>query len=301
MYDIVIVGGGPAGLTAALYARRAGKRVLIIEKNGFGGQMTFSPKIDNYPAFLSVSGSELADKMVDQTLEQGADVEIGEVTGIARAADGFQVRCGDAAVAAKTVILATGARHRLLHVPGEERFIGDGISFCAVCDGAFYEGKTVAVIGGGNSALQEALLLAETSARVIVVQNLDTFTGESRLVELLSARPNVEVIFGSTVVEFVGGDALAGVVIENAAHERRTLEADGVFVAVGLAPENGAFESLVRLENGYIAAGEDCGTSTEGVFTAGDCRTKSVRQITTAVADGASAALAACAYLDGNG
>lgn len=298
MYDIIIVGGGPAGLTAALYARRAGRSVLIVEKNGFGGQMTFSPKIENYPAFASISGSELADKMVEQTLNAGADVEIGEVTGVERAADGFCVRCGDACFAAKTVILATGAKHRLLHVPGEERFIGDGISFCAVCDGAFYAGKTVAVIGGGNSALQEALLLAETSARVTVVQNLENFTGERSLVELLLARPNVEVMFGSTVAEFVGEDTLSGVVVENAAKERRTLTVDGVFVAIGLAPENGAFEPLVRLDGGYIDAGEDCLTSAEGIFTAGDCRTKRVRQITTAVADGASAALAACAYLD---
>lgn len=298
MYDIIIVGGGPAGLTAALYARRAGRSVLIVEKNGFGGQMTFSPKIENYPAFASISGSELADKMVDQTLNAGANVEIGEVTGVERTADGFCVRCGDASFAARAVILATGAKHRLLHVPGEERFIGDGISFCAVCDGAFYAGKTVAVIGGGNSALQEALLLAETSARVIVVQNLENFTGERSLVELLLARPNVEVMFGSTVAEFVGEDTLSGVVVENAAHERRTLEVDGVFVAIGLAPENGAFEPLVRLDGGYIDAGEDCLTSAAGIFTAGDCRTKRVRQITTAVADGASAALAACAYLD---
>ena len=300
MHDIIIVGGGPAGLAAALYARRAGKRVLIVEKGGFGGQMTFSPKIENYPAFLSVSGSELADKMVEQVLQQGADVEIGAVTGIERHGDGFHVRAGASVFAAKAVILATGARHRLLGVPGEDKFLGDGVSFCAVCDGAFYKDRQVLVIGGGNSALQEALLLAETAAKVTVVQNLDEFTGEVRLCELLTQKPNVETIFGHTVTAILGEDALTGAEVEDVhTGARRVLPADGVFVAVGLAPDNGAFENLVALDGGYIAAGEDTVTSAEGVFTAGDCRTKRVRQIATAVADGATAALAACRYIDG--
>lgn len=300
MHDIIIIGGGPAGLTAALYARRAGKRVLIIEKGGFGGQMTFSPKIENYPAFLSVSGSELADKMVGQVLEQGADVEVEEVTGIERRGGDFHVRCGEKVFAARAVILATGARHRLLGVPGEEKFLGDGVSFCAVCDGAFYKDRHVIVVGGGNSALQEALLLAETAEKVTVVQNLDEFTGEVRLCELLAAKPNVETIFGHTVVGIVGEEALTGAEVEDVhTGARRVIPADGVFVAIGLAPDNGTFESLVALDRGYIAAGEDCKTSAEGIFTAGDCRTKGVRQIATAVADGATAALAACRYIDG--
>ncbi len=299
MHDIIVVGGGPAGLTAALYALRAGKRVLVIEKNGFGGQMTFSPKIENYPGYTSISGSELADKMVDQVLEQGADVAVEEVKYINLNPIGTKTVITDAThYECNAVILATGAKHRLLGVPGETKFVGDGISFCAVCDGAFYEGKNVIVVGGGNSALQEALLLSETSKSVTVVQNLDTFTGEKRLADLLTAKTNVTVRFGCTVKEFVGEDTLCGMVITNENGEEETLITDGVFVAIGLAPENEAFSEIVTLESGYISAENDMSTRTEGIFTAGDCRVKTVRQIATAVSDGAVAALSACEYID---
>ena len=299
MHDIIIVGGGPAGLTAALYALRAGKKVLIIEKNGFGGQMTFSPKIENYPGFESVSGSELADKMVEQVLAQGADVTVEEVIRIEPHAAGTKNVVTDVArYETKTVILATGAKHRLLGVEGETKFVGDGISFCAVCDGAFYEGKNVIVVGGGNSALQEALLLSETSNSVTVVQNLDGFTGEKKLSDLLLAKPNVIVHFGKTVKKFVGGDVLSGVVVCDKDGREETLLCDGVFIAIGLAPENEAFSDLVELDRGYIVADASGATKTNGIFTAGDCRVKNVRQIATAVSDGAIAALAACEYID---
>ena len=299
MHDIIIVGGGPAGLTAALYALRAGKRVLIIEKNGFGGQMTFSPKIENYPGFASVSGSELADQMVEQVLAQGADVTVEEVLRIEPHGVGTMNVATDAGrYEAGAVILATGAKHRLLGVPNETKFVGEGISFCAVCDGAFYEGKDVVVIGGGNSALQEALLLSETSKSVTVVQNLDFFTGEKRLADLLMQKPNVIVHFGKTVKEFLGDDTLTGLVVCDADGNEETLFTDGVFIAIGLAPENEAFSDLVELNRGYIEADESGATKTPGIFTAGDCRVKNVRQIATAVSDGAVAALAACEYLD---
>ncbi len=300
MHDIIIVGGGPAGLAAALYALRAGKRVLVIEKGGFGGQMTYSPKIENYPGFTSISGSELADKMVDQVLSQGADVAVEEVKRIECHPCGTKNVVTDAGrYEAGAVILATGAKHRLLGVPGETKFVGDGISFCAVCDGAFYEGKDVIVVGGGNSALQEALLLSETSKSVTVVQNLDTFTGERKLVDLLMAKTNVSVRFGTTVKEFIGEDALRGMIVTDThTSEEKTLFTDGVFIAIGLAPENEPFADLVLLENGYIVGADDGGTTAEGIFTAGDCRLKAVRQVATAVSDGAVAALSACAYLD---
>lgn len=299
MHDIIIVGGGPSGLTAALYALRAGKRVLIIEKNGFGGQMTFSPKIENYPGFASVSGSELADYMVDQVLSQGADVTVEEVVRIEPhsvgtmnvVTDAGRYECG-------AVILATGAKHRLLGVPNETKFVGEGISFCAVCDGAFYEGKDVVVIGGGNSALQEALLLSETSKSVTVVQNLDFFTGEKRLADLLLQKQNVIVHFGKTVKEFLGDDTLTGLVTVDESGNEETLLTDGVFIAIGLAPENEAFSDLVELDRGYIVADASGATKTPGIFSAGDCRVKTVRQIATAISDGAVAALAACEYLD---
>ena len=191
MYDIIVVGAGPAGLTAAIYARRAGKSVLILERDSFGGQIVFSPKVENYPGFESVSGAELADKLVSQALFQGADVEVETVSGI-RTADGVHyVDTEDGnTYEGRAVIIANGARHRHLGVPNEEKFIGDGISFCAVCDGAFYKDKTVGLVGGGNSALQEAILLSETCKKVIVIQNLDYLTGEQRLQEILREREN---------------------------------------------------------------------------------------------------------------
>lgn len=302
MYDIIVVGAGPAGLTAALYARRAEKSVLILEKGAFGGQITFSPKVENYPAFESVSGTELADKMVEQVLAQGADVEVETVTGITDNGDtktvfteeGGEYQC-------KAVIIACGAKHRHLGVPNEEKFIGDGISFCAVCDGAFYKNKTVALVGGGNSALQEAILLSESCKKVYVLQNLDFLTGEKRLQDILSKRGNVEIITGTVVSEILDGDVFSGAVIEKVADgSKETLLLDGMFVAIGLVPENTAFENVVALdERGYADVDEDCTAKTAGVFVAGDCRRKAVRQVTTATGDGATAAIAACRYIDG--
>lgn len=301
MYDIIIVGAGPAGLTAALYARRANKTVLLLEKGAFGGQITFSPKVENYPGFGSVSGSELADKLVEQVLDQGAEVELETVVGLRVDGDVKTVLTEDGnEYTARAVILACGARHRHLGLPNEERFIGDGISFCAVCDGAFYKNQTVALIGGGNSALQEAILLSETCKKVIVVQNLDFLTGEPRLQEILKKRGNVEIITGTVVEAIADTPAFSGITLRRTATgELAELKADGMFVAIGLVPENGAFEPQAALtEAGYFASGEDCLTKTAGVFVAGDCRAKAVRQVTTATGDGAVAAVAACRYLD---
>ena len=301
MYDIIVVGGGPAGLCAAVYARRANKSVLILEKNAFGGQITFSPKVENYPAFETISGSELADKMVGQVLAQGADVEIETATAIRTEGDLRIVETEDGnRYEAHAVILANGARHRHLGIENEERFIGEGISFCAVCDGAFYKNKTVALIGGGNSALQEAILLSETCKKVYVIQNLDFLTGESRLQEILANRGNVEVITGTVVKSINDTPEFSGITVEQTATGKTTaLALDGMFVAIGLVPENGAFESVATLTDaGYFDADETCVTKTPGVFVAGDTRKKSVRQVSTAIADGAVAAIAACRYID---
>lgn len=301
MIDIVIVGAGHAGLTAAIYARRAGKSTLVLDKGTFGGQITFSPKVENYPAFESISGSELADKLVEQTLAHGADVEAETVVEIAEK-DGVKiVRTEEGGLyECRAVIIASGARHRHLGLPNEERFIGEGISFCAVCDGAFYKGKTVAVIGGGNSALQEAILLSETCRKVYIVQNLDVLTGEPRLQEVLRARENVEIITGTVVDAIADTPEFSAITLKRTADgETRELPLDGTFVAIGLVPENEPFAEVAELDAaGYIAAGEDCTTKTAGVFVAGDCRTKTVRQITTATGDGAVAAVAACRYID---
>ena len=301
MYDIIIIGGGPAGLTAALYACRANKKTLVIEKETFGGQITFSPKVENIPGFISLTGNEFAEKLVEQVLEQGADVESCEAIEI-RDGEIKTVVTDDGEYQGKSVIIATGAKHRMLGIDREERFVGEGISFCAVCDGAFYKNKTVAVVGGGNSALQEAILLSDTAKKVYVVQNLDFFTGEKKLVEQLEQLDNVEIILGVTVDSFVGDNELEGIVIKNSAGETRKLELDGLFVAIGLIPQNEAFKNVVKLDGrGYAEVDESCETETKGIFVAGDCRTKKIRQVTTAAADGAIAALAACDYVDGLG
>ncbi len=299
MYDIIIIGGGPAGLTAALYALRANKSVLVIEKATFGGQITFSPKVENIPGFLEVTGNEFAEKLTEQVLEQGAEVEMTEVLEII---DGETktVRTEDGDFVGKAVVVATGAKHRLLGLPNEENLIGEGISFCAVCDGAFYQDKTVAVIGGGNSALQEAILLSELCKKVYVVQNLDYFTGEEKLVQQLQAKQNVQTILGTTVKEIVGETQLEAIVLnDEKSGERTRLDIDGMFVAIGLIPQNEIVANLVKLNDyGYVDADESCVTDAKGIFVAGDCRSKRIRQVATAASDGAVAALAACDYIE---
>ena len=299
MYDIIVVGAGPAGLTAALYARRAEKSVLIIERSTFGGQMTYSPKIENYPGYVSLSGNELADKMVEQVLEQGAEVELDTVTEIRDEGDVKRVIAEGGEFEARAVILATGVKHRMLGLEGEHELVGHGISFCAVCDGAFYRDMTVAVIGGGNSALQEALLLSEGCRKVYVIQNLDTFTGEASLVNRLREKDNVELIMGTVVTELVSDGELRAIRLRSNCGREDELAVDGMFIAIGLIPNNAPFSSLADLNDyGYFASDETCATKTAGIFVAGDCRSKTIRQVTTATADGASAALAACRYLD---
>ncbi len=300
MYDIIVIGAGPAGLTAALYALRADKSVLVLEKGTFGGQITYSPQIENYPGFIKMSGNEFADKLVDQVLSQGAELEMETVTEIIDGEEYKTVVTQENEYRAKAVIIATGVKHRQTGLPNENELVGSGISYCAVCDGAFFKGQTVAVLGGGNSALQEALLLADGCKKVYVIQNLDYFTGEARLVEKLKERDNVEFILGTVISELKGGNALEGVVLKNeTSGEKCEIALDGLFVAIGLVPENKAFADIAGLnEYGYIDSDESCVTRTPGVFVAGDCRSKSTRQITTAVSDGSVAALAACRYID---
>ncbi len=300
MYDIIVVGAGPAGMTAALYALRADKRVLLIEKETFGGQITFSPKVENYPGFMQVSGNELADHMLEQVTEHGADIELCEVTGVEDNGSFKTVITDMGTFEGKAVILATGAKHRHLGVDGEEELIGEGISFCAVCDGAFFAGQRVGVVGGGNSALVEAMMLAETSSEVIIIQNLSMLTGEAKMVRALEQRCNVKMIFDTVVEGFESNGKLTGVKLYNTkTDEHSSLSVDGLFVAIGHAPENAAFANVTTLnEYGYIVADESCLTGTDGIFVAGDCRTKAIRQVATATSDGAIAALAACRYID---
>lgn len=300
MYDIIIIGGGPAGLTAALYALRAGKSVLVIEKSTFGGQITWSPKVENFPTIPSISGAELGDRLTSQVLEQGAELELDEVVSVELDGDTKRVKTDfGGTFEAKALIIAAGARPRTLGIPGEDALMGAGVCFCAVCDGAFYKDRPVAVNGGGNSALQDAMLLSDTCSKVYLIHRRDTFRGEARLVEALRARENVEFVLNSSITALIGQDELSGLTVTNDNGESREISVDGLFVAIGHAPDNGVFSELVDLDKGgYADSDESCTTKTPGVFVAGDCRKKSVRQLTTAAADGSCAALAACRYVD---
>lgn len=298
MYDIVIIGAGPAGLTAAIYARRAEKNVLIIEKEGIGGQMAHSPRIENFPGYPVISGSELSSKLYEQAEALGAVTEFDTVSEI-RVNNGIKTVVGEyGEYEAKAVIIAVGAKHRTLGIEGEEEL---NVSYCAVCDGAFYKDKDICVVGGGNSAMQEIVHLSDICKSITVIQNLPGFTGEKKLEEKILAMPNVTTVFNTLVEGFESSNGeITGLNIKNAVNgEKSTVKTEGVFVAIGHAPENQPFASVCKINDyGYISAGEDCLTETEGVFVAGDCRTKAIRQITTAAADGSIAAIAACRYLD---
>lgn len=303
MHDIVVIGGGPAGMAAALYALRNGKSALVLERAGFGGQITHSPKVENIPGFGQISGNEFAERFFDQIMAQGAEVELENATAIAaREGGGFTVRTEEGtAHDCRAVVIAVGVKHRMPGLPGEDELVGSGISFCAVCDGDFYAGKTVAVAGGGNSALQEAILLSEKCAKVVILQDLPQLTGERKLQDILAKRANVEVVTGVKLTGYVAdGDDFKGVrIADQDGGNERTVAADGLFVAIGLIPENGAFADWAALDaRGYFASGEDCATKTPGVFVAGDCRAKNIRQVATAAADGAIAALAAIRFID---
>lgn len=301
MYDIIIIGAGPAGLTAAIYARRAEKSVLVIERESFGGQITKSPRVENYPGFTEISGNELADRLLEQAMAQGAEIELDEITALAGECGNYHLLGKAKTYSARTVIIATGASHRTLGLPGEDRLEGQGVSYCAVCDGAFFRGQRVAVIGGGNSALVDAILLADACEKVYIVQNLPYLTGEERLRKIISEKDNVEIITSSVVDKLLGSDSLRGIEIHNTdTDERRSLDVQGMFVCIGQKPENAPFADLVELDQvGYVISGEDCTTTAAGIFVAGDCRTKAIRQVTTAAADGAVAALAAIRALEG--
>ena len=301
MTDIIVVGAGPAGLTAAMYAARAGKRVLVLEGDAPGGQINFSPLVENYPGVPSVPGIKLAEDLLRQAEDLGVELEYETVTDFQTRGPGFQVITDCAVRECRALILAAGVRHRSLGLPGEEELVGQGISYCAVCDGPFYPGRPVAVVGGGDTALQDALFLAGTCSQVTLIHRRDRFRGEQRLVDQVERRENIRCWMDSTVEELLTRDGrLTGLrVRDGAAGEERELDVDALFVAVGQEPRNRALTDLLLLdEGGYVMAGEDCKASLPGVFAAGDCRGKAVRQLTTAVGDGAVAGLAACRWVD---
>ncbi len=300
VYDIAVVGAGPAGLTAALYARRAGKTVVVIEKENFGGQITFSPKLENYPTAMAISGSEFAEKLMEQAEAHGTVLEMDNITAVEKTAEGFSLKGEYGSYDAKSVILATGSKHRTLGIAHEAELTGHGVCYCAVCDGAFFRDQDVAVIGGGNTALQDAVFLSELCTSVTIVQNLPSLTGDPVLQEKIAKLENVSVICEATVDALLGDSKLTGIrILRGAEKTPEVLSVTGMFVAIGQQPENEAFAALSKLDQtGYIISDENCSTDTDGIFVAGDCRTKAIRQVVTATADGASAALAACRYLD---
>lgn len=298
-YDIVIVGAGTAGLSAAIYAVRAGKSVIVLEATTHGGQIVNTPEVENYPGIQKISGFEFANNLYEQAKSLGAEVVYEKVIGIEVNGEEKIVHTTKEDYQAKAVILATGAKNRPLGLEHEKEWIGAGISYCATCDGMFYRGKDVAVAGGGNTALEDAIFLTNYCRKVYLIHRRDAFRGEEKLLQTLKEKPNVEFVLNANITRLIGEDGVDGVEVEDKnTHEKRVLDVMGLFVAIGQMPENSEFINVVDLDKGgYIEAKEDCKTKTKGIFTAGDCRTKKVRQLATAASDGAIAALAACEYI----
>ena len=299
MYDIGIIGGGTAGMTAAIYGQRAGKKTIIIEGGAFGGQIISSSNVENYPGIASVSGSEFSMNLLDQAVKLGAETAMEQVTGIREDGSGKVIETAGKEYPCRSVILATGVTHRHLGVPNEERLTGAGVSYCATCDGMFFRGRDVAVVGGGSTALQDAEFLSNYCRKVYLIHRRDEFRGEDSIVKRLSGKENVEFVLSATVKEIIGDQSVEGLTLNNKkTGEEFKLDVSGVFIAVGQIPKNEIFADVVKLDgDGFILAAEDCVTSHPGIFAAGDCRTKEVRQLTTAAADGAVAALAACKFI----
>ena len=299
--DILIIGGGMAGLTAALYALRAGKSALVIEKETFGGQITSSPRVDNFPGIPAVSGNQLTDALLSQALDLGAEIELEEIVSLRKEDDLFVADTGKKQFTGKAVIIASGAKHRPLGVEREEQLVGHGISYCALCDGAFHKGQDVAVVGGGNSASQAAVFLSDLCKSVSVIQLFDHFTCDQKEIDAMKARENIHLITSSQVTKLEGENQLTGLELTNPETGAVThLPVQGMFVCIGRMADNEPFRGLIDLNaQGFIAADEDCRTNVDGIFVAGDCRVKAIRQLTTAAADGSVAAVAACQYVDG--
>lgn len=299
MYDCVIIGAGPAGMTAALYLLRSNKKVAVIEKSSFGGKIALAHSVENYPGKKKMSGLEFSSDLLDQITYLGCDLFFDEAVSIKKDNGDFIVECfDDTLLTAKTIIIAVGTENRPLGVEDEEKFIGKGVSYCALCDGAFYKDKNIAVIGGGNTAVGDAIMLSEIANTVYLIHRRNEFRAESTVVDLLKSKENIKIITPAKVTELIGEDKLSEIVIDKDG-TTQTLKVDGVFVAIGLISALTPFgESIALDSSGYADSGEDCLTNTPGIFVAGDCRKKSVRQLTTAVSDGTVAAVAAYEYLN---
>lgn len=298
MVDIIVVGGGPSGMSAALYALRSNKSVLILEKENFGGQIANSPRVENYPSVKEISGLDLSDHMFEQIMDLGAQFELEDVLGIEKVDDKFVVTTNYRTYESKAVIIANGVKHRMMNLPNEEKLVGKGVSFCAVCDGPMYKGKDVYLIGDANTALQYALLLANYCTKVHMFTLFDRFFGDQILVDRLLNKENIIVKHNMNLIQYVGEDKLEGLVFEDTkTKEKLECNTDNVFIAIGQIPNNEKFSNLVELEKGYIITDESMATKTPGVYACGDTRKKEIRQVVTACNDGAIAALSAVKYI----
>ena len=299
MYDIIIVGAGPSGLTAAIYARRNNKNVLVLEANTYGGQIINTLSIENYPVNPGISGFDFATKLYNQVKSLGAEIKFERVTGIKNNKEYKEVITTKNTYKCKSIILSTGSENRSLGVDKEKELIGKGISYCATCDGAFYKGKVVAVVGGGNTALEDAEYLSNLASKVYLIHRRDTFRADESTVNELKSKENVEFILNSNVIKLNGEDKLESITVKNNNGEEKDLEVSGLFVAVGRNPQNENFKEIINVDNsGYIIAGENCHTNIDGIFAAGDNRTKELRQLVTACSDGAIAASEAIKYVN---
>ena len=300
MYDIIIIGAGPAGLSAAIYARRSGKSVLVLEEKSYGGQIVNTPNIENYPGIAHISGFEFATNLYNQAKDFGAEFKFEKAIGVEDNGNSKVVKTSKDEHEAKAVIIATGAKNRKLGFDNEDSLVGKGVSYCATCDGMFFKDKAVAVNGGGNTAVEDAMFLSNYCSKVYIIHRRDEFRADDKDVERLKEKENVELVLDSTVSEILsktdesGNEHVSGVKVRNKnTDEERVLDVEGLFIAIGQVPDNESFKDVVELENGYVKALEDCKTNTPGIYVAGDCRTKTVRQLATAASDGAIAAIAA--------
>ena len=300
MVDIIIIGAGPAGLTSAIYARRAGKSVLLLEALSYGGMIVNAKEVENYPGFKSISGYDLATNLYNQAMDLGAEIKYEKVFKIEDLGNIKKVITNDNEYKSKAVIIATGVQNRKLGLKNEDKFLGKGVSYCATCDGAFYKNKIVSVIGGGNTAISDALFLSEYCKKVYIIYRRDSFRGDKIIVDKLKNRDNVEFIYNTTVTELLGDDKLEGIeILNNNTNKRKTIDMDGVFVAIGQEPSNSNFEDLIKMnDKGYIIGDDACHTNIKGIYVAGDTRVKEVRQLTTATSDGTIAALSAIKEMD---
>ncbi|MBC3517175.1 thioredoxin-disulfide reductase [Neobittarella massiliensis] len=297
--DILIIGAGTAGLTAAMYGARGGNSVIVLESNVHGGQIINTWEVENYPSIAKISGVELATNMYEQAVSHGAEVRYEQIEGHDFSGPIKTVYTAQTEYRAKAVILANGVISRKLDIPGEQKYTGHGVSYCATCDGNFYKNKVTAVIGGGNTALEDALFLSNQCQKVYILHRRDTFRGEQHNVNAVKKRANIEILYNTIPLEIQGQDKVSALRCQNVVtQEQQTLVVDGVFVAVGRIPQNTPFADSIQLdESGFVLAGEDTKTSVPGVFAAGDTRQKQVRQLVTAAADGAVAAVMAGSYI----